>query len=88
MKRVVAAIALAILPLAGGCNPYCVDVSLEGINWFMVHPACDCCSCPYANPHCPYFDYQACEWMNVPAAPTISALNSPPVVKKAEDEHY
>jgi len=90
MRKVVAAIgfASALMLSAAGCNPNHVFVDWEGPNWFLVHPNLDCLYCPYANPRCPYYDYDKCQWSNGPETPTVSATNAPPVAKKIEDEVF
>ncbi len=72
--------------LQAGCSLYNTDVSLEGITWYIHHPSLDCLFCPFANPDCPYYNYDECEWAYVPAQPLISAVNAPAVVKKADEE--
>lgn len=85
MRTLTAAIVtVAALAGASGCSPYNVDMSLEGPNWYVTHPTCECLYCPYATPRCPYYYYPGCEWGFVPPQPEISARNSPPIVPKPD----
>jgi hypothetical protein len=79
---------VAALATTAGCSPYNVDVSLEGINWFVVHPRLYCFEYPYSNPRCPYYDYPDCDWGSVVQQPSVSAANSAAVVTKLEDKTY
>jgi hypothetical protein len=71
-----------------GCSPYNVDNSLEGINWFVVHPRFYCFDYPFSNPKCPYYDYKDDQWAPDAPQPTVSAVNSPDVVPNLEDKTY
>lgn len=80
---------VAVLATAAGCTPYNVDMSLEGINWYVVHPSFSCFEYPYANPKCPYFDYRNCQWATPEVQqPSISAINALDVVPKLEEKTY
>jgi hypothetical protein len=89
MKRFGASVFLiAALASVAGCSPYNVDNSLEGINWFVVHPRFYCFDFPCSNPHCPYFDYKNCDWAPDLPQTTVSAVNAPEVVPKLEEKTY
>jgi hypothetical protein len=79
---------IAALATAAGCSPYNVDVSLEGINWYVVHPRLYCFEYPNSNPRCPYYDYQNCDWGPEAPQPSVSAVNAPAVVPKLEQKTY
>jgi hypothetical protein len=78
----------ALVATVAGCSPYCVDVSLEGANWYLIHPTLACFHCPYANPRCPYYDYPDCNWANVQSQPMVSAVNAPAVVPPLDQKTY
>jgi|HubBroStandDraft_6_1064221.scaffolds.fasta_scaffold229799_2 hypothetical protein len=82
------AFLVAVLATTAGCSPYNVDMSLEGINWFVVHPRFYCFESPFSNPKCPYFDYKACDWAPDAVTPTVSAVNAPDVVPKLDEKTY
>jgi hypothetical protein len=89
MKRVGGyALLVAAAATVAGCSPYNVDNSLEGINWFVVHPRFYCFEYPFSNPQCPYYDYKDCEWARDTQQPTVSAVNAPAVVPKLEEKQY
>ena len=73
---------------AGGCSPYNVDVSLEGVNWYVIHPRLYCFHYPYANPGCTYYDYEKCEWRPETPQPSVSAVASPAVTPKLDEVVY
>ncbi len=79
---------MTVLTAAVGCSPYNVDMSLEGINWYVVHPRLYCFEYPYSNPRCPYYDYDDCEWGPETQQPSVSAANSLAVVPKLEQKAY
>jgi len=79
---------MAALATAAGCSPYNVDMSLEGINWYIVHPRLSCFCYPYSNPDCPYYDYKDCEWGQGVETPSVSAANSLDVVPKLDQKTY
>ncbi len=75
MRRIAGwAFSVAVLATLAGCSPYNVDMSLEGINWFVVHPRFYCFDYPFSNPKCPYFDYKGCDWAPDSVTPTVSAV--------------
>jgi hypothetical protein len=88
IKTVIRLAFSALVVTAAGCSPYCVDTSLEGVNWYVIHPSLDCFHCPYANPHCPFWDYQNCQWANVQSQPLVSAVNAPAVVVPLDQKVY
>ncbi len=88
MKRVVCCLVLFAALATAGCSPYNVDMSLEGINWYVIHPRLYSFEYPYSNPRCPYYDYRDCQWSPVVEQPTISAINSAAVVPKLEEKVY
>ena len=89
MKRFAGcALLFAVLATVAGCSPYNVDMSLEGINWFVVHPRFYCFEYPYSNPTCPYFNYKQCDWAPDAFQPSVSAVNAPDVVPKLEEKTY
>lgn len=89
MKRTAGcAFLVAVLATLAGCSPYNVDMSLEGINWFIVHPRFYCFEYPYSNPQCPYFDYKDCDWAQTVEKPLVSAVNAPDIVPNLEEKTY
>jgi hypothetical protein len=79
---------LVVLATLAGCSPYNVDMSLEGINWFVVHPRFYCFEYPNSNPQCPYYDYQQCQWAPDAPQPSVSAINAPAVVPNLDEKSY
>jgi hypothetical protein len=74
--------------IAGGCSPYNVDMSLEGANWYVIHPRLYGFHYPYANPGCPYYDYENCAWRPETPQPSVSAVEAPAVTPKLDEVTY
>jgi hypothetical protein len=71
-----------------GCSPYNVDMSLEGVNWYVIHPRLYGFHYPYANPGCTYYDYPDCTWRPDAPQPSVSAVEAPAVVPKLDEVTY